>query len=128
VKTHLTVHASMTSPCENLTLAQLDRRDRQFGLSKVGYHFVIRRDGTVEVGRSLDEASMHDDLKMAKQAVSVCLVGGVNDKREPSANFTDEQKDELVALMLKHPELKVQAATPSLTGEKILSWSVRIKR
>jgi N-acetylmuramoyl-L-alanine amidase len=122
------VHASMTSPGENLTLAQLDRRDRQFGLSKVGYHFVIRRDGTVEVGRSLDEASMHDDLKLAKRSVSVCLVGGVNDKGEPSANFTDEQKDELVALMLKHPELKVQTATPSLTGEKILSWSVRIKR
>lgn len=44
------------------------------GFRDVGYHFVIRRDGEVEVGRTLDEVGAHCEGHNA-DSVGTCLVG-----------------------------------------------------
>lgn len=67
----------------------------------IGYHFVIRRDGTIENGRSVDEvgahARGHNDL-----SVGICLVGGVErdgKKLVAENNFTLEQFNSLRYLL-----------------------------
>jgi N-acetyl-anhydromuramyl-L-alanine amidase AmpD len=60
------------------------------GWSTCGYHYVIRRDGTIEPGR-------HERLPGAHVAghnadsLGICLVGGINDKGQPDSNFTRAQ-------------------------------------
>jgi hypothetical protein len=44
------------------------------GWSDIGYHFVIRRDGEVEVGRMLDVVGAHCQGQNA-DSVGTCLVG-----------------------------------------------------
>jgi N-acetylmuramoyl-L-alanine amidase len=125
VKDTITVHATMTKTGENLTIRDVDLRDRKFGFSKVGYHYVIERDGSVNRGRDPEtEASLHDDFGLAKRAISVCLIGGLNEKSEPADNFTDDQKDSLRLLVQKiqwGTEITVKAVTPSL-GDLELEW------
>jgi N-acetylmuramoyl-L-alanine amidase len=87
MKSLLTLHATMTRPGMRLTGRDIDRRDRQHGYSKCGYHYVIQRDGVVYQGRQDSEPSIHDDND-AKHAISVCLVGGVDDFDIPTNNFT----------------------------------------
>jgi N-acetyl-anhydromuramyl-L-alanine amidase AmpD len=53
---------------------------RERGWRDVGYHFVIRRDGEIEVGRTLDEQGAHVKGQN-KDSVGTCLIG-VNDFTE----------------------------------------------
>lgn len=59
--THVVVHYSATYPDWNLTAADIDRmhRARTPPFARIGYHYFIRRDGTVETGRSEDELGAH---------------------------------------------------------------------
>jgi N-acetyl-anhydromuramyl-L-alanine amidase AmpD len=62
------------------------------GWSAIGYHFVIRRDGTVEKGRDTDnDGDVFDEVGahakgFNKNSIGICLVGGMN-----GFNFTRAQ-------------------------------------
>lgn len=68
----------------------------------IGYHFVIRRDGTVEDGRPVDQAGAHA-RGVNDRSVGICLVGGVDATKQmnPENNFTPEQFDALRALLIR---------------------------
>lgn len=99
---YLVVHCAATSANMNIGAKEIERWHRERGFFSIGYHAVIRRDGTVEDGRALDQPGAH-----AKQynsvSLGVCLVGGVDgvdknrdgritaDEFVPQANFTPEQ-------------------------------------
>lgn len=115
----------MSEPGVELTLRDLDRRDRRHGYSMVGYHYVIRRDGRIETGRSEDVPSIHDDLKRAKDSIAVCLVGGADERGGPANNFTPEQWSALCLLFReigrRHEGIKHRSATPSVTTDHIIA-------
>lgn len=58
----------------------------------IGYHFVIRRNGEVEKGRSLNSVGAHTFGENAN-SIGICLVGG-----KPDCNFTFMQYRALIAL------------------------------
>ena len=59
--------------------ADIDRAHRQRGFAKIGYHFLIRKDGTVETGRAVDEVGAHcRDGGHNHDAVGVCFSGHHN--------------------------------------------------
>jgi len=61
------------------------------GWIDVGYHFVIRRDGTIEPGRPIWSYGAHV-TRHNHYSVGICLVGGVaTDRKTPEDNFTDDQ-------------------------------------
>lgn len=61
------------------------------GWSDIGYHYVIRRNGLVEHGRSVDIAGAHAKGHN-KHSIGVCLVGGkAEDSTASEKNFTAEQ-------------------------------------
>jgi N-acetylmuramoyl-L-alanine amidase len=64
----------------------------------VGYHYVIRRDGVVQAGRSLDFQGAHVQGHN-HESIGLCLVGGINPAGVPDANFTAAQYASLESLV-----------------------------
>jgi len=49
----LIIHCAATPPSMDIGAKEIDRWHKEQGWSEIGYHFVIRRDGTIEKGRPL---------------------------------------------------------------------------
>lgn len=98
----IAVHCSATGPAQDVNVAELDRWHRLRGFVKVGYHFVIRRDGAVETGRPLTERGAHVE-GFNHNSIGVCLIGGTDGTKaqKPQANFTGDQMLALKALLHK---------------------------
>lgn len=103
--THLVVHCSATKPSVAVDAKMIDRWHRERGFLKIGYHFVIKRDGTVETGRPLDEPGAHVAGHNAL-TIGICLAGGLNEKTGKSENnYTDEQFASLTGVLKQLKEL-----------------------
>ena len=77
--------ASMDIGVEEIRRWHTDPPPRGNGWSRVGYHYVIRRDGSLEYGVDEMEAGIHARGHNA-DSIAICLVGG-----KPDANFTRHQ-------------------------------------
>jgi N-acetylmuramoyl-L-alanine amidase len=108
---YIAVHCSATKPDHEVTAEEIARWHRKRGFLKIGYHYVIRRDGTLETGRELTEPGAHVQ-GYNSQSVGVCLAGGLNEAGDPTDNYTDEQWETLTALIkilvIKFPKATVQ--------------------
>jgi|TARA_A200000159_G_C7190963_1_gene283754 N-acetyl-anhydromuramyl-L-alanine amidase AmpD len=104
------IHCAATKPSMDVDAETIDRWHRERGWLKIGYHYVIKRDGTVETGRELEEVGAHAKGHNAI-SVGICLIGGLSEDNEPENNFTDEQWDALGTLVdslkAKYPEASV---------------------
>ena len=60
--------------------------------SDVGYHYVIRRDGSIEQGRDITRIGAH--VKgFNNHSIGICWVGGLNEEtKKAEDNRTSEQK------------------------------------
>lgn len=98
---YLVVHCSATPPDLDWGVADIRRLHQDaFKWKDVGYHYIIKRDGTVEKGRADDTVGAH--VKGYNEvALGICLVGGTNNKQEPEFNFTDQQMESLEKVVAK---------------------------
>lgn len=55
------------------------------GWKDIGYHFVIRRDGTVEKGRDVSVIGAHV-LNHNANSIGICLAGGLSKKDGKTVN------------------------------------------
>lgn len=82
-----------------------DPKPKGNGWDDIGYHFVIRRDGTREVGRDFDTPGAHC-RGYNKTSVGICLAGG-----KPRFNYTRSQLTALEQLIYElldqHPKARV---------------------
>ena len=106
------VHCSATKPEMDIGVETIEMWHKQQGWLAIGYHFVIKRDGTVEEGRPVDVVGSHVKDWNSK-SVGVCLVGGINAKGQFEANFTPAQmnslRNKLEELMSKYPNAELMA-------------------
>lgn len=109
----IVIHCSATRPSQDIDAAEITRWHRQRGFVAIGYHYVIKRDGTVEQGRPEDTVGAHVSGHNSN-SIGICLVGGVseNDVNKPESNFTKEQMAALKTLITdirtRYPNTKVQ--------------------
>lgn len=102
---YIVVHCSATRPSQDIGAVEIDRMHRQRGFFKIGYHFVIRRDGRIETGRKIfDDGSAEPGAHFAglnDRSIGICLIGGVTeaDVNVPEANFTPDQYTALQATL-----------------------------
>ena len=61
------------SASPDVSAKTIDRYHKSKGWSGIGYHFVIRKDGTIEKGRSLSKSGAH--AKGRNNYVGICLTG-----------------------------------------------------
>lgn len=91
---YIVVHCSATPPDMDIGRKEIDKWHRQRKFKKIGYHFVIRRDGTIEWGRNIDTVGAHA-YGVNQNSIGVCLVGGVDNKQSAEDNFEEIQKKAL---------------------------------
>lgn len=94
--TEIIIHCAATRASQGIGVQEIRRwhtapRPKGRGWDDIGYHYVIRRDGTLESGRPLDKAGFHCAGRNAN-TVGICLAGGVaEDGVTPECNYTPEQ-------------------------------------
>lgn len=75
----------------------------------IGYHFVIKLDGTIQQGRAISEIGSHA-LGRNANSIGICYVGGIDSFFKAKDTRTDPQKksiDKLIReLVSSYPQLK----------------------
>jgi N-acetyl-anhydromuramyl-L-alanine amidase AmpD len=98
------IHCAATRPSADVSAKDIDQWHRARGFLKIGYHHVIRRDGTIEMGSPITEAGAHAK-RHTKTSIGICMVGGVmDDGKTPDANFTRHQWAALDRLVAEYEE------------------------
>lgn len=104
------VHCSATPEGKDFTVQQIRQWHLQRGFRDIGYHFVIYRDGTLNIGRPLTQSGAHCKGHNA-HSIGICYIGGcAKDGRTPKDTRTPQQKQALTAL-LKHLHEQFPKAT-----------------
>lgn len=123
----LVVHCAATKASMDIGVREIRQWHVQKGWLDVGYHFVIRRNGTVEDGRPHDVIGSHvKDYN--SRSLGICLVGGIDDKGAPENNFTPEQFQSLELLLRatkrQYPRAKIVGHTDLDSGKACPSFTV----
>lgn len=113
--THLIVHCAYTPINMDIGVKEIDRWHKEKGWLGIGYHAVIRRDGTVEDGRPLEKTGAHVK-NMNTVSKGITLIGGMSaDKKHPEINYTDEQwvslRTKLTEWLVLFPNAKIAGHT-----------------
>nr|WP_294850074.1 N-acetylmuramoyl-L-alanine amidase [uncultured Sphingomonas sp.] len=110
----IAIHCSATPATSvNVDAAEIRRWHRAKGWRDIGYHYVIKWDGTVEKGRADTIPGAHEP-KINSNSLAICLVGGsppIGSKEHKAGlgedNYTDAQWASLKTLVndlhAKHP-------------------------
>ena len=93
------IHCSAVKPDQMSSVAQIDSWHRERGFKfGVGYHYVIRRDGSIEAGRPEWMVGAHC-VNHNKYSVGVCYEGGLDARGQPADTRTAAQKATLRRLL-----------------------------
>jgi hypothetical protein len=92
---------SLTNPDMDWGVDELSafERDRT-GIKATGYHFVVKKDGTIENGRPLYKPGVFCSGRN-KHSIGICYIGGIDRQGNFSDTRTDLQKFALVRLISK---------------------------
>ena len=90
--TLIIIHCSAVRSDQTSSVAQINtwHHERGFHLG-VGYHYVIRRDGTIEPGRPEWMIGAHC-VNHNAHSIGVCYEGGLDIRGQPADTRTPEQK------------------------------------
>jgi len=78
----IVVHCSATRPSQDIGRREIEEWHIARGFAAIGYHFVIRRNGSLELGRPMQDIGAHVEGFNAV-SVGVCLVGGLAEDGSP---------------------------------------------
>lgn len=97
------IHCSATRPKVDVGAKEIRQWHTQpepygRGWRDIGYHYVIRLDGTIERGRPISRAGAHCVGHNA-HSIGICYVGGLDDAGEAADTRTPAQKSALIKLI-----------------------------
>lgn len=100
--TAIVIHYSATPIERSYTAADIDAMHRKRGFNEIGYHFFIRRDGSVEAGRDLSqpgrfEVGAHSQGENAS-SIGICYEGGVR-AATPDTGFDSRTPAQTAAMI-----------------------------
>ena len=88
--TMIVIHCDGIMPHQHNTIAKIDAYHRSKGWKCVGYHEYVRRDGTIEHGRNIEEPGAHV-VGHNRYSIGICYEGGLNSAGEAEDTRTPEQ-------------------------------------
>lgn len=94
----IVVHCSATRADRDITAKDIDSYHRVAGLSSWGYHYYVRKDGTVERMRPEDDPGAHA-CGHNRDSIGVCYEGGLDTNGRPADTRTAQQKRSLLSLL-----------------------------
>lgn len=132
------VHCSGTLAMPSIGLHQIRSYHLGLGWQDVGYHFIIKTDGTIEVGRPIYIAGAHC-RNHNRNSIGICYVGGLDSKLKPCDTRTPEQITALRNLIIRlcrqypiirvsgHNEYQVSKKCPCFDAHKLYQRYVKTK-
>ncbi len=97
--TEIIIHCTATPRGREVTAAMVDRWHRANGWAGIGYHWLIRLDGTVEPGRPEDQPGAHCRGHNSN-SIGIAYVGGTEaDGVTPADTRTPAQRRSLKKLV-----------------------------
>ena len=108
---YLIIHCSATKEGKSFDRDDMDRWHKRRGFRKIGYHYFIKLDGTIQKGRSLTEQGAHV-RGYNNESIGICYCGGLDSNGKPKDTRTKEQlfaMDILLeALVSKYPDSEIK--------------------
>lgn len=108
------VHCAATPEGRDIGASEIRHWHLKRGFRDIGYHYVIRLDGTVEAGRALGVAGAHCRGHNS-DSVGVCYVGGCDRDMKPKDTRTQAQREALRRLLT---DLKRRFPHARITGHR----------
>ena len=97
--TLIVIHCSAVRPGQRSSAKDINNWHHDRGFQNgIGYHYVVRRDGTIELGRPLEMIGAHV-VGHNRHSIGICYEGGLNSAGEPEDTRTPEQKVTLRKLL-----------------------------
>lgn len=94
----IVIHCSATPEGMTYPLETLRADHKKRGFVDVGYHYYIRKDGTVQEGRPLNQIGAHAK-GYNTGSIGICYEGGLDANRKPKDTRTEAQKKSLLTLL-----------------------------
>ena len=94
----IVVHCSATKEGKSYTPADIKKWHLARGFKDIGYHFVVMLDGTIELGRPLNQVGAHV-ANANTGTIGICYIGGLDSNGKPKDTRTDAQKEALLKLI-----------------------------
>ena len=97
--TLIIIHCSAVPPYQESGVREIDLWHRQRGWKYgCGYHYVVRRDGSIETGRPLEMVGAHC-LHHNSHSIGICYEGGLDMAGRPDDTRTEAQKKAMRELL-----------------------------
>ena len=120
------IHCSATKAGVNFTATDIDRWHHERGFNGIGYHYIIRLDGTLEKGRDIALTGAHCK-GWNERSIGICYIGGLDASGNPADTRTNAQKRILYQLIMdlqrEYGILQVlghRDTSPDLNGDGII--------
>ena len=112
----LVLHCSASRCDQDYSVEQLRRDHKKRGFYDIGYHFYIRKDGTMTQHRKLLEVGAHA-RPYNRCSIGICYEGGLDEHGKPYNTMTAEQETRLVDLFRN---LKILFPKAKIVGHRDL--------
>ena len=96
----IVIHCTQTPKDMEVDVEKVTQWHKDRGFDTIGYHYLIKRDGTLQVGRDEDVVGAHA-VAVNGTSIGVALVGGGTADMGWENNFNSEQLDTLKSIILK---------------------------
>ena len=114
---HIVVHCSATKEHQDFSASDIDRWHKQRGWSGIGYHYVVKLDGTIEKGRPESKIGAHVKGHN-RNSIGVVYVGGLDANLAPKDTRTPAQEIALYNLL---QELRCKYPKAEISGHRDFS-------
>ena len=94
----LVLHCSATRRNQDYSVEQLRRDHKARGFYDIGYHFYIRKDGTMTQHRMLLEVGAHA-RPYNRCSIGICYEGGLDKQGRPCNTITPQQFERIQELL-----------------------------
>ncbi len=84
------IHCSATREGRDFDASDIDRWHKDRGWREIGYHYVIKLDGTIEKGRDDNQMGSHAKGHN-KNSIGICYIGGLSKYGDAKDTRTEEQ-------------------------------------
>lgn len=124
---YFVIHVTATRPSTPAGVAEVTKMHKDRGFSTIGYHYVIRRNGKVEIGRPENQVGAHVQ-GWNSVSLGIALEGGLDEfSGKPADTRTPAQTEALIdliqSLRVKYPEATVcghRDLSPDRDGDGVI--------
>ena len=95
---YIIIHCADTYSHMDVGASEINEWHVKRGWNGIGYHYVIRRNGTIESGRDEQDVGAHV-VGHNLNSIGVCWVGGKGNNQKPEDNRTERQKQALRSII-----------------------------